>query len=158
MVCSIEANMARYAGVAARGRGAIEGKTMKLKIFAAALSALLAGPAFAQDAQALRDASIEIYNTCLFAAGDYNDAGCACTAGFVGGAMTEREYDIAARLGRIGRLNMSGATQDAINAEVMAFISAGYTEADADAVNSKMQSIAAKGDAICAPYEKTPTT
>ncbi|GJL93245.1 hypothetical protein [Hyphococcus sp.] len=134
---------------------------MKVKLFAAAWTAMLlamAAPAAAQDTQALQAASIDIYNTCLFAAGDYNEAGCACTAGFVGGAMSEREFDIAARLGRIGQLNMSGATQEAINAEVLAFLNAGYTQADADAVNAKMQSIAAKGDAICAPYEKQPST
>jgi hypothetical protein len=152
--------MASYI-VNAAGAARLRGIIMKTKIFAAAYAAILLAlfaPASAQDTQSLRDASIEIYNTCLFAAGEYNDAGCACSAGFIGGAMTEREYDIAARLGKIGRMNMSGATQEAVNAEVLAFLSAGYSQADADAVSTKMQSIAAKGDAICAPYEKQPTT
>lgn len=122
--------------------------------FAAFAMTLPAGVQAQQDAQALRDASVTLYNVCAFAAGDVaTDAGCACTAGFIGGVLTEREYDIAARLGRLGMLTQSGASESEIQAERDAFYAAGYTDADVENVLSKLQYHTARGDAICSPYE-----
>ncbi len=118
----------------------------------AVMSMSTAAPA--QDYQALREASIALYNTCLTAAGAAaTSAGCACTAGFLGGALSEREYDIAARLGTIGTLIEGGASDAEVTAEVAAFFAAGYTEADADIVTAKLDVHTARGNAICSPYE-----
>ena len=129
---------------------------MVIRIAAALLAAMtFAAPASAQtqDYQALYEASLELYATCLYANGEQSsDAGCACTTGYIGGVMSDREFDIAARVGRIGRLNEQNAPQSQIDAEVNAYFAAGYTEAEAVAMAAKLEALAARGDAICSPY------
>lgn len=133
----------------------------KFVVAAAAIgvAAILPVTSFAQNYQQLRQASIDIYNTCLTAEGDSASyAGCACLAGFIGGVLTEREYDIAARLVRIGSLVENGASEAMIAEEVNAFARAGYTADDADAVTMKLEQETARGNAICSPYENTTTS
>jgi len=130
---------------------------MNVKLLVAALAALAAliaaAPAGAQDYQMLRRASLDIYDTCIEGPDGGNRESCACAAGFFGGALSEQEYDVAGRLARIGGMIARGATEDEINAEYQTFFNAGYTPADAQYVNSRVQSLIAKGNAVCAPYE-----
>lgn len=129
---------------------------MKIKLAVMASAAIcfaLPASAQVQNQQTLRDSSVSLYNVCLYSAGELGtDAACACTAGFIGGVLTEREFDIAARLGRIAVLSETGASDAEIQAEVNNYFAAGYTEADADYVNAKISAAANRGDAICAPY------
>ncbi len=161
--CRKRAIMARYILNAALKLAKQEGNFMKLIRIAAALAAgfgaVQFAPAAAQDYQALQRSSLDLYSTCLSAGGaEANSAICACIAGYFGGAMSDREYDIVARLGKIGTLIESGAAQPVINAELVAFFAAGYTQGDADAVSAKMEAVTARGDVICAPYANSATT
>lgn len=135
---------------------------MKIKLAVVASAAIsLSFPSFAgaQDAQALRDASVSLYQVCIVASGDAaTNAGCACTAGFIGGALTEREYEVVARIGEIGVMSESGASEEEIQAAVDLFFADGYTLEEADAANAKLAIAAAKGDAICAPYGEEPSS
>ena len=128
---------------------------MVIRTAAALLTAMtLTAPlsAQAQDSQALYEASLELYSICLYGTSAEQTSACACTAGYVGGALNDREFDIAARVARIGRLTEQNAPQSQIDAEVSAYYAAGYTEAEAIATAAKLESIASRGDTICAPY------
>jgi len=125
----------------------------------AAFGVIMSAPVSAQNNfgssnyQKLREASIEVYNSCLAVGGaEANSAICACVAGYLGGAMNDREYEIMGRLSKIGTLSAEGASEAEIQAEIQAFFAAGFTPAEADAVSAKMNSMTARGDMICAPY------
>lgn len=129
-------------------------------VFAVLTVATLTASASAQDFQALRQASIDVYNTCAIASETSNaiDPTCACIAGYYGGALTDREFEIVGHLGRIGVLVESGASEDAVNAEIGNFFAAGFTQAEADAASAKMNAVTLRGATICSPYEESNAT
>jgi hypothetical protein len=96
----------------------------------------------------------DMYLSCVQAASQQGlanpDGSCACAAGYLGGALSDRDFDIASRLTRMGAMVASGASQAEIEAEVAAFQAAGYTEADASRVTQIAQAHTARGNAICA--------
>ncbi|MEO1136155.1 MAG: hypothetical protein AAFW68_06035, partial [Pseudomonadota bacterium] len=113
----------------------------------------------AQDYEALQRASVELYSACL----ETEDTGatesaCACLAGYLGGSMSNRDFDIIGRLGKIGVMIENGASEAAVEAEVSAFFSSGYTQVDADNASATMNAVAAKGDIICAPFTNQATS
>ena len=106
-----------------------------------------------QNRMALQRAAVELYNTCMATDGSEGaEAACACVTGYMAGAMTDREFDIVARLGRIGTLIEEGQPENVVQAEIAAFFQAGYTQGEADAVSAKMSAMTARGDAVCAPF------
>ena len=81
-------------------------------------------------------------------------ASCACITGYMAGSFNDRDFEIVAVLLRIGEMAETGAPQDAIDAEVIAFLQKGYTEQEIQRVSGVIEQIAARGDAVCGQFEK----
>ncbi len=133
---------------------------MRQFIFAA-IAAFLAGlsPASAQnDLNSIVETSARsIYASCarMSAASGMNDvrAACACITGYMGGALNDRDYEVAATLLRVGEMAETGASQTAIEAEIMAFFERGFTEADVNRVAGLVQQMGVRGDVVCGQFE-----
>lgn len=135
-----------------------------MRILTAAAAALLGlaiigAPASAQyHSSSLATSATEMYRAChAFAKRQPTIAtpeqACACMAGYMGGALSDRDYDIASRLARVGLMIENGAPQEQVNAEVAAFYAAGYTTQDSERVSALMGQIADRGDAVCGPFQ-----
>jgi len=81
-------------------------------------------------------------------------AACACLTGYVGGIMTDRDFEVAAFLLRVGDMTETGASPASIEAEIMAFFERGYTEDDVQRVAAAVEAASARGDAVCAQFEQ----
>jgi len=128
---------------------------MNFKIIATALTAfaaIMSLPAQAQNYDALRSAAVTIYETCAFASDTTSEA-CACVAGYYGGLMTDRQFDIAARLARIGMIAEGGGSEAAVNTEVQAYLAAGYTVDEGSAVEALLIGDGLRGEVICGAFE-----
>ena len=98
----------------------------------------------------------EVYQSCTrvtAGAGDVR-ASCACLTGYMGGAMTDRDFEVVAILLRVGEMTESGAAEAAIQAEIMAFFERGFTEADVQRVAAMVNQISSRGDAVCGQFEQ----
>ncbi|GEM_PF-5426295 len=132
---------------------------MRFNIAAAALAAFtlaFTASAHAQsaDAQRLREISVMIFNVCHASSpNSANDAVCACAAGYMGGALNDRELEVFSYAARLALLESQGASQAELEAVIQEFFAAGYTINDLEAVEAKLSIVAARGDAICKPYE-----
>jgi hypothetical protein len=82
-------------------------------------------------------------------------AACACLTGYVGGTMSDRDFEVAAFLLRVGEMTETGVPQAAIEAEIMAFFERGFTEEDVQRVAAAVDAASARGDAICAQFEQS---
>lgn len=81
-------------------------------------------------------------------------AACACLTGYMGGAMSDRDFEVASVLLRVGEMEESGASEIAIEAEIMAFFERGFTEDDVTRVAAMVDAISARGDALCGQFER----
>jgi hypothetical protein len=128
----------------------------------AALAAALAAPAPAT-AQTFQFSSVaataqRVYASCLSVSGRSGvadpRASCACITGYMGASMNDRDFEVAGILLRVGEMTDSGASQQAIEAEIMAFFERGFTEADIARVASTVEQISQRGDAVCGQLER----
>jgi hypothetical protein len=81
-------------------------------------------------------------------------AACACITGYMGGTLSDRDYEVAAILLRVGQMTENGASQDAIDSEIIAFFQRGFTETDVNRVAAAVDQMSARGDAICGQFEQ----
>lgn len=81
-------------------------------------------------------------------------ASCACITGYMGGAMSDRDFEVVAVLLRVGEMTQSGAPEATIQAEIMAFFERGFTEGDVQRVAAMVDQIGARGDAVCGQFEQ----
>jgi hypothetical protein len=134
------------------------------KVVVAACAAIVAAsfPAAGQnyDLSSVSAAAIQVYASCESMsqrAGIAVDvrAACACLTGYVGGMMSDRDFEVAAFLLRVGEMTETGVPQAAIEAEIMAFFERGFTQADVQRVAAAVDAASARGDAICAQFEQT---
>lgn len=98
-----------------------------------------------------------IYQSCASVtgragAGDVR-ASCACITGYMGGAMSDRDFEVVAILLRVGEMTDTGASEAAIQAEIMAFFERGYTEDDVQRVAAMVDQMSTRGDAVCGQFE-----
>ena len=133
---------------------------MRIAFFAAACAALsLTAPASAQNYQfnSVTSVARDVYSTCVEVSrknGSLDAAeACACVTGYMAGAMSDRDYEVASVLLKIGDMAESGASQSEIQAEIIAFFERGFTEADVNRVAATIQAIGSRGDAVCAQFE-----
>lgn len=129
---------------------------MRVKIMATIAAAMAsAGAAAAQNNQfsAVAETARGVYASCrsLSAREGVADAraACACVTGYMGGMMSDRDFEVAAVLLKVGEMTESGASQAAIEAEIMAFFERGFTESDVQRVSSMVETAGARGDAVC---------
>ena len=132
---------------------------LEMKKFAAVTAMIMLGSissAFAQSSdQKIRDASITLYNVCQSAAPGDASTGCACLSGYFGGAMTNRQFEVAGRLSEIGAAAERGATSE-VNDLVAAFYAAGYTVEEADEVGAMMsEAFLNRAAAVCSPFDSS---
>ena len=133
---------------------------MRTIVGAAAAVALFitAAPAAAQNDQSgsITATAREVYNSCLSISrkqgGGNGSEGCACVTGYMGGMMSDRDFEVASVLLRVGEMSEEGAAQSDIDAEVRAFIQRGFTEEDVRRVAAMVQAAGARGDAVCAQF------
>ncbi len=131
-------------------------------VMLAALAAALAGqtPAKAQNYQFLSVAATaqRVYASCLSMSGRSGvvdpSASCACITGYMSASMNDRDFEVAGILLRVGEMTESGASQQAIEAEIIAFFDRGFTEADITRVASTVEQISERGDAVCGQFER----
>lgn len=99
----------------------------------------------------------QIYASCLAVSqreGAANPAAaCACITGYMGASMNDRDFEVASTLLRVGEMSENGASQAAIEAEVLAFINRGFTQADIDRVSAAIQEMSERGDAVCGQFD-----
>lgn len=81
-------------------------------------------------------------------------ASCACITGYMGGAMNDRDFEVAAILLRVGEMTESGVPEATIQAEIMAFFERGFTEADVQRVAAMVDQMSTRGDAVCSQFEQ----
>lgn len=81
-------------------------------------------------------------------------AACACITGYMGGAMSDRDFEVAAFLLRVGEMAESGGPEATIQAEIMAFFERGFTESDVQRVASMVDQMSTRGDAVCGQFEQ----
>jgi len=133
---------------------------MRIIAALAAGAALLASPpagaqnyAFSSIASSAR----QVYASCVSISRQQGIAdprmACACVTGYMGGALSDRDYEVAAVLLRVGEMTENGASQQAIEAEIIAFFERGFTEADVQRVSSAFDQISARGDTVCKQFE-----
>lgn len=129
---------------------------------AAAIAAVLATTAIAHAQNnmppSLTATARNVYQSCArvtagAGAGDVR-ASCACLTGYMGGAMSDRDFEVVAILLRVGEMTESGAAESAIQAEIMAFFERGFTEADVQRVAAMVNQISSRGDAVCGQFER----
>src|SRR5690606_28186328 len=134
---------------------------MRIVVLAAAVAAAFAAaPVFAQNyaVGSVAATAQEIYTSCLevgrdSGAADPSDA-CACLAGYLAGALSDRDYEVAGVLLKVGQLMNAGASQSQIEAEIVAFLQRGFTEDDVRRVGGAVEAIAARGQSVCGQFEK----
>lgn len=99
----------------------------------------------------------EIYQSCsrISAGSGMADirAACACITGYMGGALNDRDYEVAAILLRIGEMSEAGAPDSAIEQEVIGLLQRGYSQADVQRVAALVEQIGARGDAVCGQFQ-----
>lgn len=81
-------------------------------------------------------------------------ASCACITGYMGGAMNDRDFEVAAVLLKIGEMTETGAPQASIDAVIIDFLQRGFTEADVTRVAAMVEQMGARGDAVCGQFEQ----
>lgn len=81
-------------------------------------------------------------------------AACACITGYMGGAMSDRDFEVASVLLRVGEMTENGTPQATIEAEIMAFFERGFTEADVNRVAAMVDQMSTRGDAVCGQFEQ----
>lgn len=134
---------------------------MRTFLLAALVAALAAsGPAGAQNYQfsSVRETAQRVYASCLSMSGRSGVAdprvSCACITGYMGASMDDRDFEVAGILLRVGEMTETGASQQAIEAEIVAFFQRGYTEADIDRVAATVERIGTRGDTVCSQFEQ----
>ncbi len=126
----------------------------------AAIACLCSAPAGAQNYQfsSVTTAARDVYSACVSLSRREGlsepRAACACFTGFMGGTMSDRDFEIASGLIKVGELTENGAPQTAIDQEVAAFLGRGFSEADINRVVSMIDEAGARGDAICGQFER----
>lgn len=137
---------------------------MRLLLFAAASAALLwSSSASAQNyaLSSVTESARMVYASCenMSRRAGLADAraACACITGYMGASMTDRDFEIAGFLLRVGEMAETGAGDAAIGAEVMAFFERGFTEQDVERVAATVEQISGRGDAICGQFERSPS-
>jgi len=133
---------------------------MKFPVGAAIIAAAIAtGSANAQTyaSSTLPATARSIYQSCTQVAGGSTGAdmraSCACITGYMGGAMSDRDFEVVAVLLRVGEMTESGAPEATIQAEIMAFFERGFTESDVQRVSAMIDAVTARGDAVCGQFE-----
>jgi hypothetical protein len=132
-------------------------------IVAASVVAALLSPATAQNNQlsGLAETAQGVYASCrsMSAREGFADAAaaCACVTGYMGGMMSDRDFEIAAMLLKVGEMTENGASEAAIEAAIMAFFERGFTEADVQRVAAMVEAAGARGDAVCGMLDAQPS-
>lgn len=120
---------------------------------------IAAAPANAQyfGGSTVVESAREIYQSCSRISADSGmadvRAACACITGYMGGAMNDRDYEVAAILLRIGEMSEAGASDSEIEQEVIALLQRGYSEADVQRVAALVDQIGARGDTVCGQFQ-----
>ncbi len=134
---------------------------MRISAIAALAAAIsVSTPAGAQNyaLSSLPATARSVYQTCAQltarAGGVDIRASCACITGYMGGALSERDFEVVAVLLRVGEMTDSGASEASIQAEIMAFFERGFTEQDVQRVAAMIDQITARGDAVCGQFEQ----
>ncbi len=134
---------------------------MRITIIAALAAALATtASAYAQNYQlnSVAATARQVYASCLSMSRKEGvadpAAACACVTGYMGGSMSDRDFEVASVLLRVGEMTESGASQASIEAEIMAFFERGYTEDDVNRVAAQVEQISARGDAVCGQFEQ----
>lgn len=133
-------------------------RIIRLAAFAAALAA--SAPAQAQNFQfsSVTATAQRIYASCVSMSGRSGvadpRASCACITGYMGASMNDRDFEVAGILLRVGEMTETGASEQAIEAEIVAFFERGFTEADINRVAATVEQISQRGDAICSQFER----
>lgn len=129
-----------------------------MKPFVAAAAAAFSISMAPAVGQSLGDASVRFYNSCMsFAA--QTDPGldasrtCACGAGFFGGALTDRQVEIASRITMIAAYPEGPAQDAAASAIVQGLIAEGYSQDEIIAVSGMIESLSSRADAVCKRFE-----
>ena len=129
--------------------------------FAAILMSTATAGAQGYSTSSLPATARSIYQSCAQVAGGSSGAdvraSCACITGYMGGAMSDRDFEVVSILLRVGEMTELGASEAAIQAEIMAFFERGFTEADVQRVSAMVDQIGARGDAGCGQFEQKPS-
>lgn len=137
---------------------------MPLALFAAAAVGLMSTPAFAQNFMPYQVTAIarEVYIACNEVGrreGSLDPrAACACVTGYMAGAMSDRDFEVASVLLKVGEMTERGAAQSEIEAEILDFFQRGYTQDDVNRVAAQVRQIGARGDAVCSQFERETTS
>ncbi|MFZ5618179.1 MAG: hypothetical protein ACOZAA_12765 [Pseudomonadota bacterium] len=127
---------------------------------AVAAFCFFSAPAGAQNYQfsSVTASARQVYASCFTMSkrGGLTDprASCACITGYMGASMSDRDFEVAGILLRVGEMTETGAAQAAIEAEITAFFERGFTEEDIQRVASTVEQISQRGDSICGQFEQ----
>lgn len=113
----------------------------------------------ATDYMALVDASYSVHAGCVVASREETpnfDAteACACFTGFLGGKLTQRQFDILGYIMDAAVAESSGASDAEIQSIVMEMKSKGYSLEELQEVLSVLDQVTKYGDAVCAPFQE----